>query len=108
MNGAVLRSLWITDSSPADLSSPGDNADAEVGIINHDYVIVQKGTVVLVLDDRSKTPVGEGDIVVQQGTMHGWDNPTDEWVCLLVILLPAKAPVVAGKALKTDVSSLGM
>ncbi|KAJ4030164.1 hypothetical protein NW761_011836 [Fusarium oxysporum] len=97
---AALRSLWITDFSPADLSSPGDNADAEVRIINNgsifrivdfpprssghmhrtisiDYVIVQKAAVVLVLDDGSKTPVGEGDVVVQQGTMHGWDNPTD-------------------------------
>ncbi|EXL70649.1 hypothetical protein FOPG_13572 [Fusarium oxysporum f. sp. conglutinans race 2 54008] len=94
---AALRSLWITDSSPANLSSPGDNADAEVRIINNgsifrivdfpprssghmhrtisiDYVIVQKAAVVLVLDDGSKTPVGEGDVVVQQGTMHGWDN----------------------------------
>ncbi|EWY92028.1 hypothetical protein FOYG_08934 [Fusarium oxysporum NRRL 32931] len=119
---AALRSLWITDSSPADLSSPGDNADAEVGIINNgsifrivdfpprssghmhrmisiDYVIVQKGAVVLALDDKSKT---------LQGTMHGWDNPTDEWARLLVILLPTKAPVVAGKALQSDVSSLGV
>ncbi|KAG7413546.1 hypothetical protein LZL87_011866 [Fusarium oxysporum] len=102
-HGAALKSLWVTDSSPADLSTPGDNAEAEVGIINNgsifrivdfpprssghihrtisiDYVIVQKGTVVLVLDDGSKTSVGEGDVVVQQGTMHGWDNLTDEWV----------------------------
>ncbi|RBR15539.1 hypothetical protein FVER53590_26005 [Fusarium verticillioides] len=129
-HGAALRSLWMTDSSPADLRSPGDNADAEVGIVNNgsvfrivdfpprssghmhrtisiDYAIIQKGTVVLVLDDGSTTSVGEGD-VVQQGTMHGWDNPTDGWVRLLVVLLPAKAPIVAGKELKTDTSSLGM
>ncbi|KAF5617225.1 cupin domain protein [Fusarium tjaetaba] len=130
-HGAALRSLWITDSSPADLSSQSDNADAKVGIFNNgsvfrivdfpprtsghmhrtisiDYAIVQKGTAVLVLDDGSRTSVGEGDVVVQQGTMHGWDNPTDEWVRLLVVLLPAKAPIVAGKELKTDTSSLGM
>ncbi|KAM0244419.1 hypothetical protein ACHAP5_006221 [Fusarium lateritium] len=130
-HGAAVRSLWITDSSPADLSAPGDNANAEIGITNNgsifrivdfpprgsghihrtislDYVIVQKGTILLVLDDGSKTQVNEGGVVVQQGTMHGWENPTDEWVRLLVILLPAKAPVIAGKELKTDVSSLGM
>ncbi|KAM0194342.1 hypothetical protein ACHAPQ_008706 [Fusarium lateritium] len=130
-HGAAVRSLWITDSSPADLSAPGDNANAEIGIINNgsifrivdfpprgsghihrtislDYVIVQKGTILLILDDGSKTQVNEGEVVVQQGTMHGWENATDEWVRLLVILLPAKAPVIAGKELKTDLSSLGM
>jgi quercetin dioxygenase-like cupin family protein len=130
-HGAALRSLWMTNSSPADLTSPGDNADAEVGIVNNgsvfrivdfppkspghmhrtisiDYAIVQKGTVVLVLDDGSRTSVGEGDVVVQQGTMHGWDNPTDEWARLLVVLLPAKAAIFAGKELQTDTSSLGM
>ncbi|KAM0268165.1 hypothetical protein ACHAPA_005247 [Fusarium lateritium] len=130
-HGAAVRSLWITDSSPADLSAPGDNANAEIGIINNgsifrivdfpprgsghihrtislDYVIVQKGTILLILDDGSKTQVNEGEVVVQQGTMHGWENATDEWVHLLVILLPAKAPVIAGKELKTDLSSLGM
>ncbi|KAM0288455.1 hypothetical protein ACHAO9_007101 [Fusarium lateritium] len=130
-HGAAVRSLWITDSSPVDLSAPGDNANAEIGIINNgsifrivdfpprgsghihrtislDYVIVQKGTILLILDDGSKTQVNEGEVVVQQGTMHGWENATDEWVRLLVILLPAKAPVIAGKELKTDLSSLGM
>ncbi|KAF5715473.1 cupin domain-containing protein [Fusarium mundagurra] len=95
--GVALRSLGITDSSPVDLLSLGGNADAEVGFVNNgsvfrivdfpprssgymhhvisiDYVIVQKGTVVLVLDDECKTSVGEGDVVVQQGTMHGWDS----------------------------------
>ncbi|KLP12049.1 hypothetical protein CEK26_009153 [Fusarium fujikuroi] len=125
----TLRSLWTTDTSPANLSSL-DNANAKVRIVNNgsifrivdfpprssghvhrtisiDYVIVQKGMAVFVLDDGSKTLVGEGDVIVQQGTVHRWDNPTDEWVCLLFVLLPAKAPVVAGKKLKDDASSLG-
>ncbi|KAF5708811.1 hypothetical protein FGLOB1_6179 [Fusarium globosum] len=128
-HSVALRSSWTTDTSPADLSSL-DNADAEVGIVNNrsifrivdfplrssghvhrtisiDYAIVQKGRAVFVLDDGSKTLVGEGDVIVQQGTVHRWDNPTDEWVCLLFVLLPAKAPVVAGKKLKDDALSLG-
>ncbi|KAM0078883.1 hypothetical protein ACKRZS_008749 [Fusarium odoratissimum] len=103
-HGAALRSFSIFRI----VDFPPRSSGHMHRTISIDYVVVQKGAVVLVLEDGSKTPVGEGDVVVQQGTMHGWDNPTDEWARLLVILLPAEAPVVAGKALKTDVSSLGV
>lgn len=128
-HSVALRNFWATDTSPADLSSV-DNANAEVGIVNNgsifrivdfplrssghvhrtisiDYAIVQKGRAVFVLDHGSKTLVGEGDVIVQQGTVYRWDNPTHQWVCLLFFLLPAKASVVAGKKLKDDASSLG-
>lgn len=100
-NGAGSVTIWSSESSPADVASPGYKAQAETGFTNNgsiiptvdvpprsvggfhrthtlDYVIVQKGSVTLTLDDGSRTRVSQGEIVVQQATMHGWDNETDE------------------------------
>jgi hypothetical protein len=35
--------------------------------------------------------------------MHGWDNEMDEWTRLVVVLLPARPPVIDGKELSSDV-----
>ncbi|KAI1634867.1 hypothetical protein F4809DRAFT_664995 [Biscogniauxia mediterranea] len=128
-HGTGSALIWSSDTIPADVSSPDDRALADTGFVNSgsifrivdipphsvgalhrsislDYVIVQKGPVVLTLDDGSKTKVNEGEIVVQQATMHGWSNEGDGWVRLLVIMLPANAPVVAGRELQTDLFAL--
>ena len=42
-----------------------------------DYVVVIEGEVVLLLDD-SETVLKKGDVVVQRGTMHAWENRSDE------------------------------
>ena len=41
-----------------------------------DYVVVIEGEIVLLLDD-SETILGKGDVVVQRGTNHAWENRTD-------------------------------
>lgn len=41
-----------------------------------DYVVVIEGEVVLLLDD-SETTLGPGDVVVQRGTNHAWENRSD-------------------------------
>ena len=69
-----------------------------------DYIYVVKGEVVLTLDDGSRTVVREGEVVVQQGTMHGWDYETDGWARLLCILIAAEPPVVEGQQLQAEVS----
>jgi uncharacterized cupin superfamily protein len=38
-----------------------------------DYVVVIKGEIVLVLDD-SEVTLRQGDVVVQRGTDHAWEN----------------------------------
>ena len=38
-----------------------------------DYVVVIDGEVVLILDD-SEVTLGRGDVVVQRGTNHAWEN----------------------------------
>ncbi len=42
-----------------------------------DYVVVIEGEVVLVLDD-SEVVLKKSDVVVQRGTIHAWENRSDE------------------------------
>jgi mannose-6-phosphate isomerase-like protein (cupin superfamily) len=42
-----------------------------------DYVVVIDGEVVLLLDD-SEVVLGPGDVVVQRGTNHAWENRSDK------------------------------
>lgn len=42
-----------------------------------DYVVVIEGEFVLVLDDAELT-LNKGDVVVQRGTDHAWENRTDK------------------------------
>lgn len=63
-----------------------------------------KGSLVMTLDN-SRTLVNSGDAVVQQGTMHGCYNDTNEWARRLVVLTPAKASVINGKVMATDAAT---
>jgi hypothetical protein len=42
-----------------------------------DYAVVIEGEIVLVLSD-SEVVLGPGEVVVQRGTDHAWENRTDE------------------------------
>ena len=128
-HGTSSTLIWSSDATPADVSSQDDKSLANAGFVNDgsvfrvvdipprsvgplhrtislDYIIVQRGSVVLALGDVSRTEVNEGDFVVQQATMHGWSNERDEWARLLAVMLPAKAPVIAGRDLQTELSAL--
>lgn len=121
--------IWKSDTSPADVNSLDDKGWVEDAFVNNgstvrivdlppgavgkfhrslslDYIIIQKGAVVLKLDDGSRTTVNQGGFVVQQATMHGWSNESDGWARMLCIMLPANAPVVGGKELQWELSSL--
>ena len=54
-----------------------------------DYGIVLQGQVYLVLDD-SETFLQPGDIVVQRGTNHAWDNRSDAPARMVFILIHAE------------------
>lgn len=119
--------LWSSDTSPAEVISKQDKGTVTTGHVNNgsilrvvdlpprsigsvhrsvslDYVVVQKGNVLLIMDDGVNIPVREGDVVVQQATMHGWNNEGDDWARLICVLLPAKAPVVNGIMLDAHVT----
>lgn len=38
------------------------------------------------LDSGERVTLNAGDIMVQRGTMHGWDNETDDWARMLFVL----------------------
>ncbi len=42
-----------------------------------DYVVMLEGELVLLLDD-SEVSLQEGDVVVQRGTNHAWENRSDK------------------------------
>jgi len=54
-----------------------------------DYGIVLQGQVYLVLED-SETLLQPGDIVVQRGTNHAWDNRSDAPARMVFILIHAE------------------
>ncbi|KAL3476546.1 hypothetical protein BJX99DRAFT_258291 [Aspergillus californicus] len=128
-HGVAEALLWSTDTIPADVTSRNDKGLAQVGFVNGgsilrvvdlpprcvgglhrtislDYVVVLKGAVVLTLDDGSRTEVEQGGVVIQQASMHGWDNERDEWARLLCVMVPAETPVFGGETLRMDLGFL--
>jgi quercetin dioxygenase-like cupin family protein len=98
-SGSLFYELWATDAAPAPIDTdPSDSAAGPLSVspapngtkirINElppgagspmhrtqtvDYGIVLDGEVVLVLED-SETVLRAGDVVVQRGTSHRWEN----------------------------------
>ncbi|KAK5044837.1 hypothetical protein LTR84_010375 [Exophiala bonariae] len=126
-HGNANALIWSSDSSPAEVTSKKDKGTVATGHVNHgsilrivdlppkstgsvhrsvslDYVVVQKGNIELILDDEARVAVNEGDIVVQQATMHGWNNRSDQWARLICVLLPAQVPVINGVTLDAHVT----
>jgi quercetin dioxygenase-like cupin family protein len=57
-----------------------------------DYCIVMKGECVMKLDGDEEVAMAAGDVLVQRGTWHGWENRGDEPCQLAFILIRAEAP----------------
>ncbi|KAJ5627314.1 hypothetical protein N7528_004741 [Penicillium herquei] len=125
-HGPFLTRIWSSCELPPDVNTADDLGLVDTGLANNgticrivdfppksvgmvhrsitlDYIYVLEGEVTLTLDDGPKTNVQKGDVVVQQGTMHGWDNETSNWSRLLCVLIAAKPPVCSGKELKAEV-----
>ena len=75
-NGTTLR----INEMPAGASSPMHRTQTV------DYGIVLDGEVVLVLDD-SETVLRAGDVVVQRGTSHRWENRSGATARVAFILI---------------------
>ncbi len=120
MLGAVV---WSTSSLPADNSGPAQSAGAPAGIAPQgsiirvmtiepghrspmhrtqtlDYGVVLEGAINLELDDGAVKSVTAGDIVVQRGTIHAWENVTDKPCRIAFILVPAEPLSVGGQPLQ--------
>ncbi|PYI05105.1 hypothetical protein BO78DRAFT_283733, partial [Aspergillus sclerotiicarbonarius CBS 121057] len=125
-HGPFLTRIWSSSELPPDVNTSDDLGLVDTGLANKgticrivdfpphsvgmvhrsitlDYIYVLEGEVTLTLDDGSKTTVQQGNMVVQQRTMHGWDNETEHWARLLCVLISARPPVVEGRVLEAEV-----
>jgi len=60
-----------------------------------DYAIVMRGEIDMELDDGVSVHLRAGDVLVQRGTIHNWQNNGSEPCLIAFILIDAK-PVEAG------------
>ncbi|KAF4307013.1 cupin-type [Botryosphaeria dothidea] len=121
--GVIIQPLWSTAELPPDVSSPADKGLADVGLHNNgtvlrvvgfppktkgemhrtwtlDYLVVLEGEVTLTLEEGGTAAVARGgDVMVQQATLHGWENDGDEWARLFCVLVKSQPPVVGGEEL---------
>jgi quercetin dioxygenase-like cupin family protein len=114
-DGAGFYELWSTAPAPAALSAtePDPAAGAVLvppppngtkirinefppGVVSPvhrtesvDYGIVVEGEMVLVLDD-SETVLRRGDVVVQRGTSHRWENRSGQVARMVFVLVDAR------------------
>ncbi|KAK5059700.1 hypothetical protein LTR84_009583 [Exophiala bonariae] len=115
------RTIWQHEKYPAELATK-DAAEGKVHIYasgslirvvdfpansqghNHrtlslDYGIILDGEMELVLEDGSRSIARAGDIVVQQATIHQWNNLSDRAARVVFVLMPSVAPEKDGREL---------
>ena len=121
--GAWVMNIWTTDSSPADNTSALDGGLAEVGTTmpngtvfrviefqpgvarrmhrtdSVDYLIVMSGAIDMQLDDGAEVHLRAGDVMVQRGTIHNWENRGSESCVVAVVLVHANSACAGGKVL---------
>ena len=122
---AAFAKIWTTAKVPADLNDDTDGRLREAGTTLHggsvirvvdmlpgasspfhrsssiDYGIVMSGNIELELDNGVFKTCTAGDIIVQQGTIHLWRNPSSTEVCRIVFVLTEAKPFeVNGQPLK--------
>lgn len=121
--GISAKVLWTTDRSPADNSSDEDMSLRSVHatvpngttlrVIEYipgkttqdhrlksiDYAFVLKGEIVMRMDDTD-VHLNAGDVLVQRGTIHNWENHGTEPCVIAFVLVDAMPLVVDGKELE--------
>ncbi|MFD8725137.1 cupin domain-containing protein [Streptomyces sp. NPDC059629] len=127
-DGAAFYEMWNTDSVPAaiaadepepterDLTVPPAPGGTKIRVNEFppgcvspthrtqtvDYGIVLDGEVVLVLDDSERV-LRAGDVVIQRGTDHRWENRTDTVARMAFILVDGVFSEPLLKVLGTEV-----
>ena len=111
-DGVLFHELWSTDATPAPIAAqepepterdltvpPGPNGvKIRINAIppgaaspmhrteTIDYGVVLEGEIVLILED-SETTLGPGDVVIQRGTDHKWENRSSGETRIAFILI---------------------
>ena len=52
-----------------------------------DYVVGIEGELVMTLDNGVEVTFGQGDVIIQRGTFHGWVNKSDKPAKIAIVLL---------------------
>ena len=65
-----------------------------------DYAIVMRGEIDMELDDGVSVHLRAGDVLVQRGTIHNWQNNGTEPCLIAFILIDAKPVEAGGKVLQ--------
>jgi len=75
--------------------------------ISLDYGFLLQGEIHCVLDSGETTALKPGDVVVQRGTMHQWENRSEtEWARMVYVLQHADGVEVRGQSLLEDLASM--
>jgi len=116
-SGNQAAVMWVTDDAPAAVDGDEDPAQRALDIeppergnvfrmlelapgkkpYMHrtdtiDYVLVLLGECVMLLDDDREVALRAGDVLIQRGTWHGWENRSDEPCRLAFVLIGAEHP----------------
>jgi quercetin dioxygenase-like cupin family protein len=115
-DGAEFHELWSTPAAPAPLTAaepdpaagpvtvppPAHGTKIRInsfppGVISPvhrtesvDYGIVIDGEMTLVLDDDAETVLHPGDVVIQRGTSHRWENRGAQTARMVFVLVDAE------------------
>ncbi|MBU3077651.1 cupin domain-containing protein [Sphingomonas sp. XMGL2] len=81
---ASLQTLFKDCVHDASHPNPGMHITRSV-----DYAIVLSGTITAVMDD-GETDLHPGDILIQRGTNHAWENRTDDIARVAFVLIDGR------------------
>ncbi|KZV93146.1 hypothetical protein EXIGLDRAFT_717565 [Exidia glandulosa HHB12029] len=130
--GSLFGTLWTLDSPTPDLSDKRDLASenyqpervapvdgSRFGFVDFppnqisplhrtvtlDYAVITQGSLVLHLNDGTTTRAETGDVIIQRGTMHAFENPSStEWARMFYTAADAKPYVVKVRRALLDLS----
>jgi len=122
--GVTSSVVWSTQNFPVDNDNPLDPSNSifkttldngtifrivryEPGVLprNHrtdsiDYAVVMKGRIDMELDDGLVVTLNAGDVLVQRGTVHNWNNRYGEDCIIAFTLISAKPVSINGELLQ--------
>jgi quercetin dioxygenase-like cupin family protein len=123
--GAQSCVVWTTEGFPVDNGGDVDSSTRKVGTTlangavfrvvefspgvsarNHrtdsiDFAVVMSGEIDMQLDDE-QVHLKAGDVLVQRGTIHNWDNRGSEPCVIAFCLVDAKPVAIGGKTLHAE------
>ncbi|KAF7549392.1 hypothetical protein G7Z17_g6404 [Cylindrodendrum hubeiense] len=68
--------------------------------VSLDYGVVVEGQVIIRLDSGESRLMQRGDVTIQRGTMHEWENASKtEWARMMYVLQDSKPLIAGGKSL---------